>query len=130
MKIEHIAIWTQDIEAMKRFYETYFDAQANSKYTNPKKGFESYFLTFGSGARVELMQKSNVTPLERSHPADDYLGYAHFAFSLGSESAVDEKTQRLVTDGFTKLDGPRWTGDGYYESVILDPEGNRIELTV
>ncbi len=130
MKIEHIALWAKDIEAMKRFYETYFDAQANNKYTNPTKGFQSYFLTFTSGARMELMQKPGIGTHEKADPADEFLGYAHFAFALGSESAVNEKTHRLVSDGFIKLDGPRWTGDGYYESVILDPEGNRIEITV
>ena len=130
MKIEHIAVWAKDIETLKTFYETYFDAQANNKYTNPKKGFQSYFLTFASGARIELMQRPDILVQERKYPGDEYLGYAHFAFALGSESAVDDKTDRLVSDGFTKLDGPRWTGDGYYESVILDPEGNRIELTV
>ena len=129
MKIEHIALWAQNIETLKIFYETYFDAQPNNKYTNSKKGFQSYFLTFASGARLELMQKPDIRPLARQDPADEFLGYAHFAFSLGSETAVNELTHRLVSDGFVKLDGPRWTGDGYYESVILDPEGNRIELT-
>lgn len=130
MKIEHLALWATDIEQMKDFYQTYFGATANKRYVNEAKGFSSYFLTFASGARLELMQRPDVLPKPSANQAAEFLGYAHLAMAVGSETAVNDLTARLVADGYTKLDGPRHTGDGYYESVILDPEGNRIEITV
>ena len=89
-----------------------------------------YFLGFSSGARLELMQRSNIKSTERENPDQELIGYAHLAMSVGSAVAVDELTKKLVSDGFERLDGPRRTGDGYYESVVLDMEGNRIEITV
>ena len=129
MKINHVALWCMDLEAIKQFYQTYFEAQANTRYTNETKGFSSYFLSFEDGARLEIMQDNNMTP-QRRDTASSWFGYAHLAFSTGSKQAVVELTDRLVGDGFECLDGPRWTGDGYFESVIADPEGNRIEITV
>jgi lactoylglutathione lyase len=126
MKIEHVAIWARDLESLREFYEKYFEARASEKYRNEKKQFESYFLEFGFGARLELMHRTDVGPA----PAGERHGYAHLAMSVGSEAAVEELTTRLERDGYTRLDGPRWTGDGCYESVVLDPEANRIELTV
>lgn len=129
MHIEHIAIWTQDLERLKSFYEIYFAAQAGPKYTNPAKQFESYFLRFASGARLELMYRPDI-PATQDDPMTQFTGYIHLAMSVGSEAAVDALTERLRADGYPVLDGPRRTGDGYYESVILDPDGNRIEVTV
>ena len=129
MKIEHVVIWADDIEALKWFYERYFGAQASSKYTNEKKRFRSYFLTFSSGARLELMERVGAGALDVK-TGQAFRGYAHLAMAVGSEEAVDLLTQRLVDDGYERLDGPRRTGDGYYESVVLDPEGNRVEITV
>ncbi|WP_260260342.1 VOC family protein [Vibrio intestinalis] len=129
MKIEHVAIWTKRLELLKEFYIKYFDAKPSEKYHNPNKGFSSYFLSFDSGARLELMEMEGV-PESKDDRYDQFTGIIHIAFSLGSESAVDEFTKRLVEDDFEKLDGPRYTGDGYYESCILDPDGNRLELTV
>lgn len=129
MKIEHIALWTKDLEKMKSFYERYFHAQAGEKYSNPKKQFESYFLSFESGSRLELMQMPNV-PDSTNDVYKQFTGFIHFAISSGSKDRVDSLTLQLKNDGFEILDGPRTTGDGYYESVVLDPEGNRIEITV
>lgn len=128
MQIEHIAIWTKQLEVLKAFYIQYFNATANDKYINHSKGFSSYFLSFESGARLELMEMEGI-PESKDDLYDQSTGLIHFAFSLGSESAVDQLTSRLMEDGYEKLDGPRRTGDGYYESCILDPDGNRIELT-
>lgn len=128
--LEHIALWAKDVETLRLFYATYFGAKANAKYVNETKQFQSYFLTFSSGARLELMQRPDITPLARENPAQEFVGYAHLAISVGSMEAVDELTARLVANGYQCLDGPRRTGDGYYESVILDPEGNRLEITV
>ncbi|MCM3767587.1 VOC family protein [Neobacillus niacini] len=126
MKIEHVAIWVKDLEAMRKFYETYFNGKANEKYHNKVKEFESYFLTFDGGARLEIMRKAGIDQPDR----DDRIGWAHIAVSLGSREAVDELTERLQHDGYRLVNGPRVTGDGYYESVIEDPEGNLLELTV
>lgn len=127
MRIEHVGVWVNDLDRVRDFYATYLGAAAGEKYTNPVKQFESYFLTLPSGGcRLELMRVASL--LGRS--AGPCIGYAHVAFGLGSEAAVDALTARLRADGYRVVDGPRRTGDGYYESVVLDPEGNRVELTV
>ena len=130
MNIEHVAIWCRDIESVKLFYERYFGACSKAKYTNDKKQFQSYFLSFASGARLELMQRPDLKTVEGKTVAQEFIGYAHLALAVGSEAAVNALTKRLVNDGHRRVDGPRRTGDGCYESVVLDPEGNRIEITV
>ena len=129
MRIEHIAIWVRDIEKVKDFYCSYFDGVAGEKYVKPKKQFQSYFIQFENGSRLELMQMLSI-PGDQSDLTTQRMGLIHFAISTGSIEHVDDLTNRLVRDGFQLLDGPRWTGDGYYESVILDPENNRVEITV
>jgi lactoylglutathione lyase len=129
MQIEHLAIWTPDLERLKSFYETYFGAQAGSKYINPAHQFSSYFLSFDTGARLELMSMPGIPPTQND-PLTQFTGYIHLALSVGSEAAVDALTARLRGAGYTVLDNPRRTGDGYYESVVLDPDGNRLEITV
>lgn len=129
MRIEHLAIWVKDIEAMKTFYCKYFRATPNDQYINSKKQFRSYFLSFDGGPRLELMQMPSV-PDSKDDVYDQFTGLIHFAVSLGSKENVDAMTEQFQNDGFEVLDGPRTTGDGCYESVILDPEKNRIELTV
>jgi len=119
MTIEHVAIWTRDLERLSGFYETYFGAAAGPSYLNPATRFESIFLSFPSGARLELMRAPG---LADSTAGDDerLVGYAHLAFCVGW----------LREDGYRVLDGPRRTGDGYYESTVLDCDSNRIEITV
>ena len=129
MKIEHIAIWTNDLERMKLFYEKYFHVTAGEKYFNPNKNFESYFLRFEDGARMEIMRKPEIDPLEKD-ALTEFIGLAHLAISVGSKEKVNTLTEQLRQDGFQIIGEPRTTGDGYYESVVLDPEGNRIEITV
>ena len=129
MKIEHVAIWVKDLEPMKDFYCRYFNAVAGKKYINPKKQLESYFLSFESGSRLELMNMAKI-PGSKNDEYKQFTGIIHFAISTGDEKKVNELTKQLVIDGFELLDGPRWTGDGYYESVVLDPEKNRIEITI
>lgn len=128
MQIEHVAIWTKDLERLKTFYETYFLAYSGNKYVNHSKQFESYFLEFASGARLELMSMPQV-PETKNDAAKQFTGIIHIAFSTGSDDQVDLLTRRLDQDGYIVVDGPRRTGDGYYESVVLDPDGNRIEIT-
>jgi lactoylglutathione lyase len=126
MRIEHVAIWTTDLARCKQFYTSYFGATAGPHYLNPAKGFESCFLSFADGARLEAM--TTTLSLVESAPGAQRLGLTHLAISAGSERAVDALTQRLRNDGIVVVDGPRRTGDGYYESVVLDPDGNRIEI--
>ena len=125
--IEHVSIWTDDLERLRAFYERYLGGVAGERYENESTGFRSYFLDLGA-ARLELMQMPAVA--ERAVGDRQRLGLAHIAFALGSEEAVDELTELLRSDGYAILDGPRRTGDGYYESVVADPDGNRVELTV
>ena len=129
MKIEHIAIWSENIEILRKFYMKYFNATSNKKYTNDIKGFSSYFLSFDSGARIELMTKDRIKYPEKENE-QIYTGIAHLAFSVGSKEKVNTLTSLLKKDGFEIKDGPRITGDDYYESVVLDPEGNFIEITI
>ncbi|MFF2876196.1 VOC family protein [Gottfriedia sp. NPDC057991] len=126
MKIEHVAIWVNDLEGIRKFYETFFNCKSNNKYHNSKKKFESYFLTFESGARLEIMRKEGINKTNPDVP----IGWAHIAISLGSEDAVNQMSAKFIDSGYSLINGPRFTGDGYYESVIEDPEGNLIELTV
>jgi lactoylglutathione lyase len=129
MRIEHVAIWTTDLARCKHFYSSYFGATAGPTYLNPAKGFESCFLSFADGARLEAMTTTALSLVGLS-PGAQRLGLTHLAISVGSERLVDQLTQRLRDDGFPVVDGPRRTGDGYYESVIFDPDGNRIEICV
>jgi lactoylglutathione lyase len=128
MKLDHVAIWAVDIERMRAFYEKYFEAQSSAKYENERKRFTSYFLTFPGGGRVELMHRPDIPRTPDSPSAREFIGYAHLGVELGSRAAVDALTKRLQGDGFPLLDGPRRTGDGYYESMVADPEGNRIVI--
>lgn len=124
MKIEHVALLTQDLEKMREFYAHYFNAKSGAKYENPKTKFQSYFLTFESGARLEICTKKFIN----LHPGE-VLGYSHLAIAVGDKQAVDELAAQFSADGYPLLSGPRTTGDGYYEAVVQDPEGNLIELT-
>jgi lactoylglutathione lyase len=129
MKIEHIAIWVTDLERMKDYYVNYFHASSNEKYINKEKKFESYFLSFESGARLELMKMPTV-PDSKDDPYKQYKGFIHLAISVGTKDDVNSITDKFKRDGFEILAEPRETGDGYYESIVLDPENNRIEITV
>jgi lactoylglutathione lyase len=127
MRIDHVAIWTTDLGRCKHFYTAYFGAIAGTNYVNPAKGFESCFLSFDGGARLEAMTTTSLSLVEVP-PGAQRLGLTHLAISVGSERTVDELTERLRSDGIAIADGPRRTGDGYYESVVIDPDGNRIEI--
>ena len=127
MKIEHIAIWTMDLEKMKNFYQKFFNLKSNEKYFNPNKKFSSYFLAFENGARLESMHKPDIS--EFIEKSDSKLGLTHFAISVGTKEKVDSLTKKIRENGHEIIGEPRTTGDGYYESVISDPEGNLIEIT-
>ena len=127
MRIEHIAMYVDNLEAMKSFFEKYFNARSNELYHNPEKGFKSYFLSFEDGARLEIMNKAGMSDQRESI---NNMGYIHIAFRVGSRERVDELTERLKSDGYEVISGPRVTGDGYYESCILGPENNQIEITI
>lgn len=127
MKIEHIAVWVKDIEKTRTFYQKYFGAVSNEKYINPVKNFESYFLSFENGCRLEIMTRPDLKESGNSYEFQQF-GIIHFAFSVGSKENVNELTETLRNDGYTIAGEPRTTGDGYYESVILDPENNIIEI--
>jgi lactoylglutathione lyase len=127
MKLEHAALWTPDLEASRSFYVRYFGAEAGPRYENPKSGFRSHFLRFAGGSRIELMQMPGIAP-RADAPDRQSIGLVHLAFDAGDEAAVDALTQRLRHDGHRVVGEPRRTGDGYYESTVLDPDGNRIEI--
>lgn len=126
MKIEHAALYTEDLERMRSFFMKYFEASSNELYHNPKTGFTSYFLSFQEGTRLEIMNKPQ---MEKTGDALVRTGFIHLAFSAGSKEKVDVLTETLRKDGYEILSGPRTTGDGYYESLILGPERIQIELT-
>ena len=127
MKIEHIALYVEDLEETKNFFIKYLGAKANDGYHNPRTNFRSYFLSFEDGARLEIMNKPEMTDLPKELAR---TGYAHIAFSVGSREKVDALTAELKADGYDVVSEPRITGDGYYESCIVVMEGNQVEITV
>jgi len=127
MRIDHAALFCRNLEQMRQFFIDYFDARSNEQYHNPRTGLRTYILTFTEGStRLELMQRPDVQDADPSQPA---IGYVHLSFAVGSRKGVDLLTRRLAANGYTVTSGPRTTGDGYYESSILGPEGIQIELT-
>jgi lactoylglutathione lyase len=127
MKLDHAALWTDDLEASRRFYTRYFGAQAGPRYDNARTGFGSYFLSFQGGSRLELMQMPGIEPREGT-PERQRIGLVHLAFDAGDTAAVDALTEQLRRDGHRVIGEARRTGDGYYESTVLDPDDNRIEI--
>ncbi len=127
MKIEHIAMYVNDLEVAKNFFTEYLDGKSNDGYHNPKTNFRSYFISFEDGARLEIMNKPSMHDLGKDL---NRTGYAHIAFSVGSKEKVDELTDKLKNNGYQIVSGPRTTGDGYYESCIVVIEGNQIEITI
>ena len=128
MKLEHLAVWVDDLERIRTFYMTYFEVSSGEKYSNPTKNFTAYFLLFGpEKTRLELMHRPDIShnPPQRGFAK----GVAHFAISVGSKERVNQLTERLRADGYAIASEPRTTGDGYYESVVLDPEGNYVEIS-
>ncbi len=128
MRLEHVALWVRDLDAMKTFYCRYFNASAGDRYHNPRTGFSSYFLLFENGARLELMHRGEAANDSQAEPGP--LGLHHLAIGTGLAARVDDLTTELAEAGCPVVSGPRLTGDGYYESVVLDPEGNRLEITI
>ena len=129
MTLEHVAIWTTQLEALKDYYIKYFDAKPNNRYTNHQKDFHSYFLSFASGARLELMCMPGIPANQNDTVQRQHLGIIHLAFGVDSVEEVEIKAKQLSADGFPILSGPRKTGDGYYEFGTLDPDQNRVEVT-
>ncbi len=128
MKIEHVAIWVKDIDKVCEFYQKYFGGEVQPLYHNPDKQFTSRFVTFEDGARLEVMHRPDIG--HEVSQQSEHLGFTHLSFSVGSKEEVDCLTQRMSAEGVPVVGQPRTTGDGYYESVVLDPEGNRIEITI
>lgn len=120
----HVAVYTTDLEKMKNFYEKYFNGQASKKYHNPKTHFESYFIYFDGNCALEIMTRPEI----QDKAVGAKAGLDHLAFIVGDDNEVDEKAKLFLDDGFEVIGMPRRTGDGYYEAVILDPDGNKIEL--
>lgn len=127
MKIDHIAIWTYNLEGLRNFYMHYFDASSNITYYNHSKEFRSYFLSFENGCRLELMEMPNI-PKSKNDPLKQFTGIIHFAINVGSKENVNNIIEILRKDGFKIVSEPRRTGDGFYEGIVLDPDGNRIEV--
>lgn len=128
MKLEHIAIWTDNIELLRNYYVSFFDGQSNEMYINPKTQFQSYFISFESSARLEIMSMPNIPDNTNDTINAQHKGIIHIAFSVDTKQEVDAKAALLQANGFEILNGPRVTGDGYYEFVTLDPDKNRLEV--
>jgi lactoylglutathione lyase len=128
MKLEHIAIWTDNIELLRNYYVSFFEGQSNEMYINPKTQFQSYFISFESGARLEIMSMPNIPENTNDTINAQHKGIIHIAFSVATKQEVDAKAALLQANGFELLNGPRVTGDGYYEFVTLDPDMNRLEV--
>jgi len=128
MKIDHLAIWTDNIELLKNYYVSFFGGQSNEMYINPKTQFQSYFISFESGARLEIMSMPNIPDNTNDTINSQHKGIIHIAFSVDSKQEVDAKAALLLANGFEILNGPRVTGDGYYEFVTIDPDKNRLEV--
>ena len=128
MKLEHIAIWTDNIELLRNYYVSFFEGQSNEMYINPKTQFQSYFISFESGARLEIMSMPNIPENTNDTINAQHKGIIHIAFSVATKQEVDAKAALLQANGFELLNGPRVTGDGYYEFVTLDPDKNRLEV--
>ena len=126
MRIEHIAMYVNDLEKEKEFFELYFGAKAGNQYVYEEIGFRSYFLEFQDGARLELMHNTEMDDIEKYRRR---TGFIHIAFTVGAKSDVDKITEKIKNEGYEVISAPRTTGDGYYESCILDSEGNQIEIT-
>ena len=124
MKLHHIAIWTFRLEELKKFYIRFFGGESNEKYVNSKKGFESYFISFGEGPSLELMSRPDV---QNTVVEENRVGLTHLAFTFPSREEVLRFTEEMRSEGYTIAGEPRTSGDGYFESVVLDPDGNRIE---
>lgn len=129
MILEHVAIWTEELEKLKDYYTKFFGGKSNKKYMNPENQFESYFLSFSSGARLELMKMPTIPENKNDTINMQHQGIIHLAFGVEKKHLVDEKAEILKEAGFKILSGPRVTGDGYYEFETLDPDNNRIEVT-
>jgi lactoylglutathione lyase len=129
MTLEHAAIWTRQLETLREFYEQYFNGVSNKKYVNPVKGFESYFLRFDGGARLEIMFRPDIPANQNDVANAQHLGLIHLAFGVDTMAEVDQKAEQMRRAGFPILSGPRKTGDGYYEFETLDPDGNRLEVS-
>ena len=127
MEIDHIGIWTYDLEGLRNFYMHYFGASSSEGYYNHSREFHSYYILFDDKCRIELMEMPNI-PKSKNDPLKQFIGIIHFAIKVGSKTKVDELTENLMADGFKIISHPRTTGDGYYESIILDPDGNRVEI--
>jgi lactoylglutathione lyase len=125
MKIDHIALYVTDIEKIRTFYEKYFYAKSSKIYHNQKTGLKTYFLEFNEGCRIEIMTKESLNTITKEL---NNIGYIHIAFNVGNKNKVDELTKELENDGYKIISMPRITGDGYYESCVLDPENNQIEI--
>jgi len=124
MRLEHVGLWVSNIDIVSAFYAKYFGARVGELYQNPRKGFESRFLEFDTGARLEIMRRTDVS----QRAEKELLGFAHVALVVGDDAKVDALAKRFVADEVTPDSGPRRTGDGYYECVVRDPEGNRVEI--
>ncbi|MGL6015096.1 MAG: VOC family protein [Selenomonadaceae bacterium] len=126
MKLDHLAMYVEDLEGAKEFFIRFFAAETNEEYYNPQTGLRTYFLSFTGGSRLEIMTRPGLLP---GGQEQFFTGYTHLAFSAGSRDRVDQLTKELAENGYEVLSGPRLTGDGYYESCICGPEGNQIEIT-
>ena len=129
-RIDHAAVWVADLVGVRDFYLRWFSGRSYGAYHNPRTGLRTFIISFdpdatgGRGARLELMSRPDIG----ARPESEALGWAHVSFALPGGTDVDELAARARAAGVPVVDGPRRTGDGYYAAVLLDPEGNRVEI--
>ncbi len=97
MTIDHVAIWTNQLEELKEYYVKYFNGIPNNKYTNRDRNFESYFISFESGTRLELMQMPGIPPNLNDTVGKQYRGIIHLSFEMGKHGYGEREIQRALS---------------------------------
>ena len=125
MRIATISMNVTDLNKVKDFYAKYFGAKVDDKYENFRTGYTYCFLSFDNGARLLLVSGSNIVDRKRE---DNVAGFSRISIAVDGADKVQELATQIARDGFQIVSGFRMNGYGEYESRVLDPEGNEVEI--